>query len=241
MASQSQPQTGTRLPPQSGPSMPTTATKQDIEALLAGPVLDHLAPISGGRWKLVSQQANNIVVAYRVNGREVFTTTVEMGANPDTVNDTCWQFVYGYPSGVPLLPDGVLQEWTPPVTNVRIPPQDFGSMSQIYNQMLDANEIMATGAAPIRQGDTFPAPADVQLPEADDFSISMLDQAQAQVHDDALMSGMESFQNTQSANMAGFEPDDYTAFQNMDDLAPGGPNPFMFPGGTGDEADASPH
>ncbi|EKJ71582.1 hypothetical protein FPSE_08221 [Fusarium pseudograminearum CS3096] len=41
--------------------------------------------------------------------------------------------------------------------------------------------------------------------------------------------------------MAGFEPGDYTAFQNMDDLAHGGPNPFMFPGGTGDEADASPH
>lgn len=104
MASQSQPQTGTRLPPQSGPSMPTTATKQDIEALLAGPVLDHLAPISGGRWKLVSQQSNNIVVAYRVNGHEVFTTNVEMGANPDTVNDTCWQFVYGYPSGKQLIP-----------------------------------------------------------------------------------------------------------------------------------------
>ncbi|KAG8671787.1 hypothetical protein FPOAC2_05147 [Fusarium poae] len=244
MESQSQPQTGTPLPPQNGPAMPTKATKHDIDAILNGSALNHLAPISGGRWKLVSQHYNTIVVAYHVNRRAVFTTTVQIGTNPDTVNNQCWQYVYGYPTAVASLTDGGLQEWTPPVSNIGNRAEEVASLTQTYNQILDANHIMATGA-PLRQSGVFPGPIDAQLPEAGDFSISMLDQAQpqsqAQEHNETIVSDVGSFHNMQSLNMAGVEPGDFTAFQNVDDSAHGGINPIMLHDGNDDEADISPH
>jgi hypothetical protein len=172
---------------------------------------------------------NTINVAYHVNHRAVLTTTIQLGANPALVTDQCWQHVYGYPTGKHSLPstssptfrltqkgvaslvDGGLQQWSPPVSNVGNRAEEMESLTQMYNQMLDANSIMATGA-PVRQSGALPASIEAQLPEADHFSTSMLDQeqpqSQAQAPNESVVAHVGSFQDTQSMSMAGSEPGD---------------------------------
>ncbi|RGP63551.1 mating type mat1-2-3 [Fusarium longipes] len=243
MESQSQPQAEARASSPDRPSMPTRATAHDIRAILSGPALGHLAPVPGGRWRLVSQTMNSIVVAYHVNHRAVLTTTIQMGANPALVTDQCWQYVYGYPTGVASLVDGALPAWTPPVFNVGNQAQERESLTQLYNQMLDANSIMATGVSLHRSGG-LPSSSDTHLPEVDDFSASMLDhegtQSQAQAPNEPVAAHMVSLQNTHPVNMAENESGDIPAFQNLDNSMLSGANSFMFHDGNGDEVNANP-
>lgn len=96
---QPQPQTETRAPAQNIPPMPTRATEEDVQAILKGPALNHLAPVPGGKWRVLSRTMNAIEVAYVVNHTQILAITVQLGANPALVTDQCWQHVYGYPTG----------------------------------------------------------------------------------------------------------------------------------------------
>ncbi|KAL4721920.1 hypothetical protein ACLX1H_011112 [Fusarium chlamydosporum] len=241
---QPQPQTRTRASAQDGPSMPTRATEHDIRALLSGPALNHLAPVPGGRWKEVSRTMNAIEVEYIVNRTRVLTTTIQLGANPALVTDQCWQHVYGYPTGMASLVDGALQEWTPPVSNVTNRAEEMESLAQMYNQVLDANSIMATGA-PVHQSGASPAPLDAHLQESDHFATSILDQEQShnqiQVPDESVVPHVGPFQNTQSINMTVNEQGDVSAFQDMINSIHATTNPFIFHGSNEDEANANLH
>lgn len=107
-------------------------------------------------------------------------------------------------TGMASLVDGALQEWTPPVSNVTNRAEEMESLAQMYNQVLDANSIMATGA-PVHQSGASPAPLDAHLQESDHFATSILDQEQShnqiQVPDESVVPHVGPFQNTQSINM----------------------------------------
>ncbi|KAJ4140411.1 hypothetical protein NW768_001772 [Fusarium equiseti] len=197
--------------------MPTRATEEDVQAILKGPALNHLAPVPGGKWRVLSRTMNAIEVAYVVNHTQILAITVQLGANPALVTDQCWQHVYGYPTA--SLVDGALQEWEPPVSNVGNRAEEMESLTQMYNQVLDANSIMATGTI-VRQTDTSPTSLNVPLSEPDHFPTSTVNHeqpySQAQIHV-PVVAQVGSFQQTQATNISGHDTGVVPAFQDMAD------------------------
>ena len=81
------------------------------------------------------------------------------------------------------------------------------SLTQMYNQVLDANSIMATGTI-ARQSDTSPTSLNVSPPEPDYFPTSTVDHeqpySQAQIHV-PVVTQAGSFQQMQVMNMSGHD------------------------------------
>jgi hypothetical protein len=72
---------------------------QDIHALLNGEALNHLAPVPGGRWQMLSRVDNIILVAYVLeDGTQVLTTTVNLAFDAQTAAGLCWQYIYNFPA-----------------------------------------------------------------------------------------------------------------------------------------------
>lgn len=87
-----------------GSPMPVRATMQDIQALLNGEALNHLAPVPGGRWQMLSRVDNIILIAYVLeNGTQVMTTTVNVAFDAQTAAGLCWQHIYNFPAGKRLV------------------------------------------------------------------------------------------------------------------------------------------
>ncbi|KAJ4259638.1 hypothetical protein NW762_007568 [Fusarium torreyae] len=221
-----------------GPPMPSRATDHDIQALLTGPALDHLVPVPGGRWVMVSRAEDTILIVYVLgDGTEVMSTTVHMATNPDVAADLCWQHVYGYPaaplpeaphaqSSVALNADG-----------------QMNSFSQTYLEAPSTNNTWGTGAIVHHSGGA-PDSVSAELPVHDQFLRPVHDQDQSQVslqaYDAPLAAQPESLQTVQGANMTENDSGDPPEFQNEDGLT-FSTSPEVLQNGNLGGSDTDPH
>nr|QFP39872.1 mating type protein 1-2-9 [Fusarium siculi] len=185
------------------PPMPVRATMQDIQALLNGEALNHLAPVPGGRWQMLSRVDNIILIAYVLeDGTQVMTTTVNVAFDAQTAAGLCWQHMYNFPAaaynpGV-LWEDESSQAQPAIISNAQMGTP--ASMNQQPNNTWTAGPIDAqAGGAPVLANPQLPAPYQPIINNV---------QGQQQPHNQAQTlaapdsGGMDPFQHTQPVDMS---------------------------------------
>ncbi|KAI1037851.1 hypothetical protein LB505_001432 [Fusarium chuoi] len=199
-----------------GSPMPVRATMQDIQALLNGEALNHLAPVPGGRWQMLSRVDNIILIAYVLeNGTQVMTTTVNVAFDAQTAAGLCWQHIYNFPAdkisaaynpGL-IWEDESSQAQPAIISNAQM--ATSAPMNQQSNNTWTASPTDAqAGGAPVLANPQLPAPYQ---------PISNNVQGQQQPHNQAQTlaapdsGGMALFQHTQSVDMSGDPPGDLSA------------------------------
>ncbi|KAF4440889.1 mating type MAT1-2-3 [Fusarium acutatum] len=199
------------------PPMPGRATMQDIQALLNGEALNHLAPVPGGRWQMLSRVDNIILVAYVLeDGTQVLTTTVNVAFDAQTAAGLCWQHIYNFPAaaynpGV-IWEDESSQAQPAIISNAQM--ATSAPMNQQPNNTWTAGPTGAqAGGAPVLANPQLPVP----------YQPINTVQGQQQPHSQAQAlaapdSGeMDLFQHAQPVDMSGDPPGDLFAFQGGSD------------------------
>ncbi|KAH7264762.1 mating type protein MAT1-2-3 [Fusarium redolens] len=199
--------------PVNGSPMPARATMQDIQALLNGEALNHLAPVPGGRWQMLSRVNNIILVAYVLeDGTQVMTTTVNLAFDAETATTLCWQHIYNFPAG--CNPDGTWADESPqapPAINSNVQMATSAPMNQqVDNTWTAGPTVLQAGGAPV-----------LAIPQLDaSYQPINTVQGQQQPHEQAQAlvapgsGAMGPFQHAQPIDMAGGQPGDLSAFQD---------------------------
>ncbi|KAF4500159.1 mating type MAT1-2-3 [Fusarium agapanthi] len=194
------------------PPMPGRATMQDIQALLNGEALNHLAPVPGGRWQMLSRVDNIILVAYVLeDGTQVMTTTVNVAFDAQTAAGLCWQHIYNFPAGAYnpglIWEDESSQAQPAIISNAQM--ATSAPMNQQPNNTWTAGPTSAQpGGAPILANPQLPAP--YQPINTVQGQQHPHNQAQALAAPDS--GGMDLFQVTQPVDMSGDPPGDLSAY-----------------------------
>ncbi|KAG5768441.1 hypothetical protein H9Q72_004048 [Fusarium xylarioides] len=197
--------------------MPGRATMQDIQALLNGEALNHLAPVPGGRWQMLSRVDNIILVAYVLeDGTQVLTTTVNIAFDAQTAAGLCWQHIYNFPAtynpGL-VWEDESSQAQPAMISNAQM--ATSAPMNQQPNNTWTAGPTGAqAGGAPVLANPQLPVPYQ-PINNAVQGQQQPPNQAQALAAPDS--GGMDPFQHTQPADMSGDPPGDLSAFQDGSD------------------------
>nr|QFP39862.1 mating type protein 1-2-9 [Fusarium nisikadoi] len=198
--------------PVSGPPMPGRATMQDIQALLNGEALNHLASVPGGRWQMLSRVDNTILVAYVLeDGTQVMTTTVNLAFDAQTATGLCWQHIYNFPAAA-YNPDGTWEDESAQVQPAISSNAQMATSAPMNQQM---NNTWTAGPTILQDGGA-PVLVNLQLP-APYQSINTV-QGQQQSHNQAQAlvapgSGvMDPFQHTQPIDMSGGPQGDLSAY-----------------------------
>ncbi|KAG5784721.1 hypothetical protein H9Q73_001625 [Fusarium xylarioides] len=201
-----------------GLPMPGRATMQDIQALLNGEALNHLAPVPGGRWQMLSRVDNIILVAYVLeDGTQVLTTTVNIAFDAQTAAGLCWQHIYNFPAtynpGL-VWEDESSQAQPAMISNAQM--ATSAPMNQQPNNTWTAGPTGAqAGGAPVLANPQLPVPYQ-PINNAVQGQQQPPNQAQALAAPDS--GGMDPFQHTQPADMSGDPPGDLSAaFQDGSD------------------------
>nr|QFP39880.1 mating type protein 1-2-9 [Fusarium udum] len=195
-----------------GPPMPGRATMQDIQALLNGEALNHLAPVPGGRWQMLSRVDNIILVAYVLeDGTQVLTTTVNIAFDAQTAAGLCWQHIYNFPAtynpGL-VWEDESSQAQPAMISNAQM--ATSAPMNQQPNNTWTAGPTGAqAGGAPVLANPQLPVPYQ-PINNAVQGQQQPPNQAQALAAPDS--GGMDPFQHTQPADMSGDPPGDLSAY-----------------------------
>nr|AEP03819.1 mating type protein MAT1-2-3 [Fusarium thapsinum]QFP39876.1 mating type protein 1-2-9 [Fusarium thapsinum] len=195
-----------------GPPMAGRATMQDIHGLLNGEALNHLAPVPGGRWQMLSRVDNIILVAYVLeDGTQVLTTTVNLAFDAQTAAGLCWQYIYNFPAaynpGV-IWEDESSQAQPAMISNAQM--ATSAPMNQQPNNTWTAGPTGAqAGGASVLANPQLPVPYQ---------PINNTVQGQQQPHNQAQAlaapdSGeIDLFQHTQPVDMSGDPPGDHSAY-----------------------------
>ncbi|KAG5797773.1 hypothetical protein H9Q69_003222 [Fusarium xylarioides] len=190
---------------------------QDIQALLNGEALNHLAPVPGGRWQMLSRVDNIILVAYVLeDGTQVLTTTVNIAFDAQTAAGLCWQHIYNFPAtynpGL-VWEDESSQAQPAMISNAQM--ATSAPMNQQPNNTWTAGPTGAqAGGAPVLANPQLPVPYQ-PINNAVQGQQQPPNQAQALAAPDS--GGMDPFQHTQPADMSGDPPGDLSAFQDGSD------------------------
>ncbi|KAL9567063.1 hypothetical protein ACKAV7_008832 [Fusarium commune] len=204
--------------PVNGSPMPGRATMQDIQALLNGEALNHLAPVPGGRWQMLSRVDNIILVAYVLeDGTQVMTTTVNLAFDTQTATGLCWQHIYNFPAAA-YNPDGTWEDESsqaqPAISSDAQMAISAPMNQQVNNTWTAGPTVLQAGGAPVL--------ANLQLPAPYQPINTVQDQQQPHNQAQALVApgsgGMGPFQHTQPIDMSGGPPGDLSAaFQDGSD------------------------
>nr|QFP39878.1 mating type protein 1-2-9 [Fusarium tupiense] len=194
------------------PPMPGRATMQDIQALLNGEALNHLAPVPGGRWQMLSRVDNIILVAYvSEDGTQVMTTTVNVAFDAQTAAGLCWQHIYNFPAA-PYNPGLIWEDESSQAQPAIISNAQMATsapMNQLPNNTWTAGPTSAQpGGAPILANPQLPAP--YQPINTVQGQQHPHNQAQTLAAPDS--GGMDLFQVTQPVDMSGDPQGDLSAY-----------------------------
>ncbi|KAF5620928.1 mating type MAT1-2-3 [Fusarium sp. NRRL 52700] len=191
---------------------------QDIQALLNGEALNHLAPVTGGRWQMLSRVDNIILVAYVLgDGTQVMTTTVDIAFDAQTAAALCWQHIYNFPADSDEMSaaynPGVIWEdessQAPPAIISNAQMATSTPMNQQPNNTWTAGPTSAqAGGAPILANPQLPAP--YQPINTVQGQQHPHNQAQALAAPDS--GGIDLFQHTQPVDMSGNPPGEVSAY-----------------------------
>ncbi|KAJ4091054.1 hypothetical protein NW760_014475 [Fusarium oxysporum] len=208
--------------PVNGPPMPGRATMQDIQALLNGEALNHLAPVPGGRWQMLSRVDNIILVAYVLeDGTQFMTTTVNLAFDTQTATGLCWQHIYNFPAdktSAAYNPDGTWEDESsqaqPAISSNAQMATSAPMNQQVNNTWTSGPTVLQAGGAPVLANLQLPAP--YQPINTVQGQQQPHNQAQALVAPDS--GGTGPFQHTQSIDMSGGPTGDLSAaFQDGSD------------------------
>nr|QFP39870.1 mating type protein 1-2-9 [Fusarium sacchari] len=194
------------------PPMPVRATMQDIQALLNGEALNHLAPVPGGRWQMLSRVDNIILIAYVLeDGSQVMTTTVNVAFDAQTAAGLCWQHIYNFPAsynpGV-FWEDESSQAQPAIISNAQI--ATSAPMDQQPNNTWTVGPTSAqAGGAPVLANPQLHAP---YQPIINNVQGQQQPDNQAQTLAAPDSGGMDLFQQTQPVDMSGGPPGDLSAY-----------------------------
>nr|AEP03834.1 mating type protein MAT1-2-3 [Fusarium konzum] len=194
------------------PPMPGRATMQDIQALLNGEALNHLAPVPGGRWQMLSRVDNIILVAYVLDdGTQVMTTTVNVAFDAQTAAGLCWQHIYNFPAA-PYNPGLIWEDESSQAQPAIISNAQMATsapMNQLPNNTWTAGPTSSQpGGAPILANPQLPAP--YQPINTVQGQQHPHNQAQTLASPDS--GGMDLFQVTQPVDMSGDPQGDFSAY-----------------------------
>ncbi|RBA14782.1 hypothetical protein FPRO05_13327 [Fusarium proliferatum] len=190
---------------------------QDIQALLNGEALNHLAPVYGGRWQMLSRVDNIILIAYVLeDGTQVMTTTVNVAFDAQTAAGLCWQHIYNFPAasnpGV-FWEDESSQAQPAIISNAQM--ANSAPMDQQPNNTWTAGPTGAqAGGAPVLANPQLHAP---YQPIINNVQGQQQPDNQAQTLAAPDSGGMDLFQQTQPVDMSGGPPGDLSVFQDSGD------------------------